>query len=1521
MPKSLILAVLALLTILALACNGDQPTVSTTDNAGPTSTSPAPDITDSRPVPEATPVLEATPVPSILPPLTGTSAEIDTSTAPTPVPTLAPVAKLELTPVSVSLAEGDTRQVEVSVADGSGSPLSGRQVAWSSSLPGIVQVSATGNLTGVSAGTATVTATAEGVSTSATIQVQHGAVTSVEMALGDGSRLVATLRDDAGHQLTDRAVTWVSDTPGVVDVGSSTGVLTVGAAGVAAVTATSEGVSVTATVTVNPEPVAAVTISPNTVSLEIGDSSQLSAAPKDGAGNLVTGRRISWSTSNEGIAAVSPTGLVSGTSEGTATISATVEGVSATTTVTVNAPPADYTLLFSKFPNRSSSQPLHGASSFEDMHIFTSPDDRVSSVTFFVNSPNGSRSTIKTESAAPFDMLGTRADGAAQTLDPSQLTPNSYAITAEITQTNGNTVAVSATFTVIRVPVTSVEIAPNSVTVEEGQTAQLSAIVSDANGDLLNDRAVNWTSGDQSVAQVNSAGLLTGVAQGETSISAQVDGVTASIPVSVTRQQVTFTLQVAPNFDNPSVVEPLNGASLFGDIIIFVEPQESISLVTYQIDNSSQTSYTSDGGVISELGAAWSINASGYEGSQTLGSHSITAEITDVNGATVILGAVYESILPPIASVEIVVQPQNSDIIDPDINDLLGFPALDSPEVESLPVGFEFNLYAIVTDVAGNYVSDRAITWSSSNDLIASLLSEDAENGLTGPTFYGRYFNEDGSDSSTGNGERSDNIDTAVDSSPAQNERIKANSAGPVTITVTAGGLSQDVDLRVSFSWSTMTSGANHTCGLTGDLEAYCWGWGSQGQLGNGSTVNQPLPVPVSGGLKFDSISSDATHTCGIATGGDAYCWGEGTDGRLGNGSLDQQLTPALVSGGLQFQSVSAGLSHTCGVTTSRNVYCWGLGSNGQLGNGATGVDYQESEPVPVDVQQLGTVTFQEVSVGVKHTCALASDGQVYCWGSDAASGTIDDAPGQGENAPVLVTGGHRFESISAGGRHTCGVTTDGEAYCWGTGDRGKLGTGLEGSGYFEAEPAPVNTNQFGPVAFRSISAGVLHTCAVTRQSLAYCWGHGFNGKLGDGFSVDRIVPTLVSGEINFRSIHSGANQTCAITFFSEGYCWGGASRGQLGNGSTDSPSLPTPTPVSPPFSLESVSSGGLHTCGLTIQGEAFCWGNNIFGQVGSGNNQSKSIAVAVSGGHIFTSLSAGSRHTCAVDLQNDAYCWGDGRLGQLGNGSEGTGYQESAPVLVSGGLKLKLVSAGEEHTCGITVRNETLCWGSGVEGKLGNGLAENSPTPVPIAGGHTFYTLSSGTSTCGMTELGDVYCWGTGFFGQLGHDFVDFELTPVLVSGNHPFISVEAGISRNCGVTAQGDLYCWGRGFSGQLGNGSFGQFGNAREPRRAFTPELFASVSTGDDHTCGITLQGETYCWGSAASGQLGTGLTPIEELMPVLVAGQQNIVSVSNGFRHSCGVTALGSVYCWGVGSDGQLGNSSLENRITPGLISAP
>ncbi|MGH7668318.1 MAG: RCC1 domain-containing protein, partial [Gemmatimonadaceae bacterium] len=306
-----------------------------------------------------------------------------------------------------------------------------------------------------------------------------------------------------------------------------------------------------------------------------------------------------------------------------------------------------------------------------------------------------------------------------------------------------------------------------------------------------------------------------------------------------------------------------------------------------------------------------------------------------------------------------------------------------------------------------------------------------------------------------------------------------------------------------------------------------------------------------------------------------------------------------------------------------------------------------------------GGHVFASLVAGYSHTCGLTSAGAAYCWGDNSTGALGASTANATSGTPVAVAGGIAFAMISAGYSHTCGVATDGSAYCWGSNESGELGSGVIGQN--SSTPALVS----GGLTFASISAGGVYTCGVTTSGVGYCWGSNGYGVLGDGATTDSPTPVAVAGGLQLASIAAGVYHTCALTVNGAAYCWGQAGNGQLGTGLT-SESSSTPLAVAGGYTFGSIAVGQLSTCAVTSAGAGYCWGSGSFGALGSGSTVQANAPQPVSGSAVFSSVSAGiSFHVCAFDpAAGTIYCWGYNDSGELGSGSPG-GYAATPGLVV----------------------------------------------------------------------------------------------------------------------------------------------------------------------------------------------------------------------------------------------------------------
>jgi alpha-tubulin suppressor-like RCC1 family protein len=790
-------------------------------------------------------------------------------------------------------------------------------------------------------------------------------------------------------------------------------------------------------------------------------------------------------------------------------------------------------------------------------------------------------------------------------------------------------------------------------------------------------------------------------------------------------------------------------------------------------------------------------------------------------------------------------------------------------------------------------------------------------------------------------------------------------------------------------AFSQVSTNTNFSCAIaaSGDDagKVFCWGNGGSGQIGNGanSSVNVPTSVTMPSGVTaFSQIATSMSNSCAIASSGDnagrVYCWGVGSNGQIGNGSnvspINIPTSVTMPSGVTAFSQISNNGSFNCAIASSGEsagrVYCWGMGANGRIGNGGISDVY-----VPTSVTMpLGVTAFGQISTGINFSCALASSGEsagnIYCWGT-GGSGQIGNGVSSNVNVPTSVTmpsGVTAFSQISTNASFSCALASSGESagniYCWGTGGSGQIGNGVSSN---VNVPTSV-TMPSGVTAFSQISTNASFSCAIAgsgdNAGKVYCWGAGTNGQIGNGISNDASVPTpivTINGVDSFNQISTNPTFSCAIANSGANtgkiYCWGGSlSVSRMGSAGVPSPltaSLPTGVGV-----YNQLSTNTTFSCAIAGSGESagrvYCWGGGSNNQIGNGVNANVNIPTSVTmppGVTRFSQISTNSSFSCAIAGSGESagrvYCWGTGSSGQIGNGGNSSASVPTSVTMPSGVTSFSQVSTNSSFSCAIASSGESAgrvyCWGNGSNGRIGNGGSSNAlvPTSVTMPSGVTaFNQISTNTNfSCAIASSGEsagrVYCWGSGGNGKIGNGGGSNALVPTSVtmpSGVTAFNQISTNTAFSCAIASSGEsagrVYCWGLGSSGQIGNGSSSV---ATVPTSVIMPSdvlSFFQVATSTDFSCAIASSGggagKVYCWGTGTSGQIGNGLNnnvnkPTSVIMP---SGVDSFGKVWVTNFYACAIAATGinkgRRYCWGANATGQLGTGTGISTNVPTLL---
>ncbi|MEP7324612.1 MAG: Ig-like domain-containing protein, partial [Gemmatimonadota bacterium] len=734
----------------------------------------------------------------------------------------------------------------------------------------------------------------------ATVLISPDATT---LMVGTTAQLSVSLMSSASVVLTGRPVRWRSSDDNAATV-TAAGLVTARVAGPVTITASSEGRSGSASITIIPVPVASVTVVPGTAALGAGTSSQLSAVTRDSAGGVLTGRVITWLSSNPTSVSVSPTGLVTAGSPGSATITASSEGKSGTATITVDPTPV---ATVSVSPNSASV----GVAATTSL-------------------------TATTRDAANHVLSGrvvawvSSAPGVAQ-VDPNGVVTGMTMGQATITAISEGKTG-SALITVVAGAPASITVSPNPSTVAAGETLQLSAQVRDVAGDLLSGQTITWASLTPSVASVDGSGMVSGITTGTALITATSGNLSATDTVSVTLPPVeTVTISapathlgVGSTLQFSATARDVHGAQLNGRAFTWSSSDSAIAsvsstgLVTGIASGPVTITATSEGktgstSIVVEMDAVASVVVS--PSPQTIGAGldvQMSAVTLNAAGGNLVGRYVtWTSSSPPVASVD----------------------------ANGLVAGLTAGTTSIIATSEG-------IDGTASITVVVTLAFPALDGGFAhtcsltaGGDAYCWGYNADG-ELGTGVISPSSSVPILVSGGVSFSQLYPG---GKHTCALTTSGTAycwgsnllgqlgqgnntnSPVPLAVSgFQFTGLTGGFSHVCGLTAAGKAYCWGSNSQGELGDASTIGRNSPVAVAGGKTFVQLSARGSHTCGLTSTGAAFCWGSNDDGELGDGTRTNRSIPVAVGGGLTFVEITTGGHHTCGLTSSGAAYCWG---------------------------------------------------------------------------------------------------------------------------------------------------------------------------------------------------------------------------------------------------------------------------------------------------------------------------------------------------------------------------------------------------------------------------------------------------------------------------------------------------------------------------------------------------------------------------------------------------------------------
>jgi len=740
-------------------------------------------------------------------------------------------------------------------------------------------------------------------------------------------------------------------------------------------------------------------------------------------------------------------------------------------------------------------------------------------------------------------------------------------------------------------------------------------------------------------------------------------------------------------------------------------------------------------------------------------------------------------------------------------------------------------------------------------------------------------------------------------------------------------------------------AGSSHSVAISSPFSRlYAWGNNSNGQLGDGTTINRSTPTQIGSETNWNLVSAGGKPDTTIQAysvsfnGSSSWYTGTGIPTALANTYTFEAWV--YYTGGA-VRSVIAGNSGTA----STNNFAVSINSSRQVEYGLLNIGGAGGTTSTVTVNAISASTWTHIAIsvnagaisiyinGISQTLTgtttltaitvqtilvIGANGggasnsywNGYIHGLRIISGqamynasftparipyNYNQVGSTGAGAPASISGTVQYAGLGIGQYNYSGIALPYyymdtyTTYYSNSSARWQLNE-VGNPAYFTTGTPAVTT--LNPYNIAGSTTGDGFTTAINSTTKLLTWGYNNVGQLGDSTTVSRSSPVQL-GTSNWSVIASNYNASYGITTDGKLYAWGDDTSYQLGDNTTVSKS--SPIQIGTSTSWSSVTASESHALAITTTGLLYGWGANSFSQVGSGNS--------------FSLISTG----LATRLDYSLWQWGKASNGVFLDNT--TTVSRSSPVQIGTSSWIAISSSVNKDTIFAIKPDNTLWgWGLNTSGQLGDGTTVSRSSPVQIAGSWTKVSVKT-THVLATNITGTLWAWGLNTSGQLGDTTTVSRSSPVQISSSS-WIVISAGDSTSVVIDANYRLFASGSNSLGQIGDNTTI---NRSSPVQIGTSSWIA-VSTGGNsggHTLAIQLNNGLYAWGRNDVGQLGLEDT-INRSSPVQV-GNSNWTNISVGTFHSVGITSLGRLFTWGLNSAGQLGNNTINNTSSPVQIS--
>lgn len=751
-----------------------------------------------------------------------------------------------------------------------------------------------------------------------------------------------------------------------------------------------------------------------------------------------------------------------------------------------------------------------------------------------------------------------------------------------------------------------------------------------------------------------------------------------------------------------------------------------------------------------------------------------------------------------------------------------------------------------------------------------------------------------------------------------------ANDSGQLGIGTSGGYRSVPEQIPNLTDIVAISTGTRHAIALNADGKVWAWGHNLNGQLGIGNTENQSTPIELSLG-DIVSISAGSWHTMALNDKGGVFVWGSNSAYQMGptsnniGGNFPNPRGLGLVL--FDVVSIISGGNHSFVIKSDQTLHAWGDNNVGQLGRGTV------SEPSKhiLKIVPLEDVVF--ATAGEASSFSLKSDGSLWAWGYNQY-GQLGDGTTENKSLPVEIEGSFMIpndeqntlpedlnhRSIATGYNQSFIIRNE-EVWTWGRNAYGLLGDGTTVESRYSASVI----DHFEDVV--TISAGLNHNMALKSDGTVWSWGSNLEGQLGDGTTTNQTMPTKIENLNNIVAVAAGYNHSMALQSDGTVWIWGQNQYGQLGNDTTTARF--NPEPIAGLKNIIAIAAGKNFSMALESDGSVWAWGDNQYGQIGAGHI---SITYSLIPNKVvnlseIVSIQAGEYHSVALDVNGSVWTWGQNNYGQLGTGT----FSQSvySPRKVEDLSNINTITTSNKHTFALSSDGSLWAWGDNSSGQIGDGTSTHRRTPVQINLFNIVEVSAGHTHSMALQSDGTLWTWGQNHHGQLGDGTPNTQLSPIKVPDFPYFIAAPMNIEPlttephalyqeifaqryyTIGVKLDGSLWIWG--YEGMAG------FDIGLTPTRinGLNYNDIKKIFPGESKVYALMNDGSVIAWGA---GYLGDGTNnPKNE--PTVIEELTDIIDIAPLTGSTVFLKQDGSIWAVGTNNESIFDYMGDQGRVYP------